>query len=148
MTASVANTPLVAETDEQIAACFPVLSELRPHLQEKEFVGLIRSMQSDGYRLAFIEEGSRCVAAAGYRIRTSLFMGRNMYVDDLVTTSASRSMGYGAQMMQWLRNEARRNDCAFLHLDSGTQRHRAHRFYLKQGLDISSFHFSQRLDGG
>ena len=140
------NTPLIAQTDDDISRCFAVLQELRPHLDESSFVSMVRGMAADGYQLAFIEEDGSLLAVAGYRIHTTLFMGRNMYVDDLVTNSNARSKGYGKALIDWLRNVARESGCTHLHLDSGTQRHRAHRFYLRQGMDIESFHFSEKLD--
>jgi GNAT superfamily N-acetyltransferase len=103
-------------------------------------------MQTEGYRLAYIEDNGVVVAVAGYHSHTSLFMGKNLYVDDLVTSSSSRSKGYGKALIDWLRHVAMDTDCTHLHLDSGTQRHRAHRFYLQQGMDIESFHFSEKLD--
>jgi len=140
------SNPLVAETDDDIARCFAVMSELRPHLDQASFVSLVRGMQAEGYQLAYIEDGDAVVAMAGYRSYTSLFMGKNLYVDDLVTSNSSRSKGYGKALIDWLRNVARDTDCTHLHLDSGTQRHRAHRFYLRQGMDIESFHFSEKLN--
>lgn len=140
------SEPKVAKSDAEVAACFPIIAELRPHLESATFVDLVRGMELEGYRLAYIENDDSVVAVAGYRITTSLFMGRNLYVDDLVTGSHSRSQGYGAEMLEWLRSIAVQSGCTHLHLDSGTQRHRAHRFYLRQGLDIASFHFSQKLD--
>ena len=140
------KSPVVAQTDEEISKCFSIISELRPHVDERSFVATVRGMEAEGFRLAFIEEGGIVVAAAGYRIRTTLFMGKNLYVDDLVTGSESRSKGYGEAMIDWLRDLALETDCTHLHLDSGTQRHRAHRFYLRQGMDIASFHFSEKLD--
>ncbi len=138
--------PEIASSDRDIARCFAVLSELRPHLQESTFVAMVRDMETQGYRLVFIEDGGAVVAVAGYRIFTSLVMGRNLYVDDLVTSDKARSKGYGKALMDWLRDFARESGCAYLHLDSGTQRHRAHRFYLREGMDIASFHFSEKLD--
>jgi GNAT superfamily N-acetyltransferase len=138
--------PVVAQTDAEISRCFPVLAELRPHLEATSFVAMVRDIEIQGYRLAFIEDKGDVVAVAGYRIFTSLFMGRNLYVDDLVTKSNSRSRGYGKILIDWLRDVARQSGCHYLHLDSGTQRHRAHRFYLRQGMDIASFHFSEKLD--
>ncbi len=122
------------------------MSELRPHVPKESFVKLIRMMEGEGYRLTYIRDDDAIVAVAGYRIHTTLFMGKNLYVDDLVTAQGARSKGYGKAMIDWLRDLALQEDCKFLHLDSGTQRHRAHRFYLRQGLDIASFHFSQKLD--
>jgi GNAT superfamily N-acetyltransferase len=102
-------------------------------------------MQKDGYRLAFIEDNNKVVAVAGYRIYTNLFMGKHLYVDDLVTSSKSRSQGYGAELVTWLKMEAKRENCSYFDLDSGTQRGDAHRFYFNQGLTIASYHFSEKL---
>ncbi len=85
------------------------------------------------------------VAAAGYRICRNLFMGKHLYVDDLVTAEVERSSGHGKRMIEWLRNKAVSSDCKFLHLDSGTHRGRAHKFYFQEGFTIASFHFSEEL---
>ena len=138
--------PQIANTDEEIEACFDVMSELRPHLKRSEFLNMVRHMQKEGFRLACIKDGGQVVAVAGYRIHTTLFMGKNLYVDDLVTSEVSRSNGHGAAMIDWLKDEARASGCRFIHLDSGTQRERAHRFYFAQGFSIASFHFSEKLD--
>jgi len=137
--------PRVAETDEEIKNCFAVMSELRPHLVETEFVGRVREMESEGFRLAYIEDNGEVVCVSGYRVSTNLAFGKNLYVDDLSTGEKHRSKGYGEQMLQWLRSVAKRQDCNILHLDSGTQRKRAHKFYLCQGLQISSFHFGEEI---
>ena len=139
--------PEHAKTDAEIAACYDVMAELRPHLERGKFEPLIRSMQEGGYRLACIRTGGRVVAVAGYRISTNLFMGHNLYVDDLVTAETERSKGYGRELLAWLRALAVENGCKGFHLDSGVQRKRAHEFYLREGLELSSYHFSVRLNG-
>ena len=138
--------PKIALTDDQISNCFEVMSELRPHLLREDFLSTIREMEQGGYRLLYLEDNSKVVAVAGYRINRNLFMGKHLYVDDLVTADAQRSKGYGEQLINWLRELAKKEGCAFLHLDSGTQRGRAHRFYFAQGFTIASFHFSEKLD--
>ena len=138
--------PYVVDTDDEINACFDVVSELRPHLSRSAFLPMVRHMQMEGYRLACIRDGEAVVAVAGYRVFTSLFMGKNLYVDDLVTSKEARSRGHGAALVDWLKAEARASGCRFIHLDSGTQRERAHRFYFAQGLSIASFHFSEKLE--
>ncbi len=85
------------------------------------------------------------VAVAGYRISTNLFYGRNLYVDDLVTAGSERSKGHGRTLLDWLKQLARDAGCDAFHLDSGVQRKRAHEFYLREGLELSSYHFSTRL---
>jgi GNAT superfamily N-acetyltransferase len=141
------TTPVHADTDAEIAGCYDVMAELRPHVERDKFVPLVRSMMADGFRLAFIRSEDRVVAVAGYRISTNLFMGHNLYVDDLVTAETERSKGYGKQLLGWLRGVALKSGCRGFHLDSGVQRKRAHEFYLREGLELSSYHFSVRLNG-
>ena len=134
-----------AITDQEIENCFDVMFELRTKLRKSDFLKTIRHMESEGYRLAFIEDDGKIVSVAGYRIYTNLFMGKHLYVDDLVTSDTARSKGYGEQMVNWLRNEARKEDCNFFHLDSGSHRGGAHRLYFRQGFTIASYHFSEEL---
>jgi GNAT superfamily N-acetyltransferase len=136
----------LAETDAEIAACFPVMVQLRPHLAADEFVPRVRRMQAEGYRLAYhSDQHGHIRSTAGFRIMDLLFSGLTLYVDDLVTDAAARSQGFGDRMIDWLVAHARASGCAELSLDSGTQRVDAHRFYLRKRMKISSFHFSLPL---
>src|SRR5947209_6646855 len=123
-----------AQTDSEIQACWPVMAQLRPHLPEDEFVGTVRRQFAEGYRLAFVEREQEVVAVAGFRLIHSLSSGRFCYVDDLVTDEESRSHGHGAELLQWLCQLARAEQCSRLELDSGVQRFAAHRFYLRHGM--------------
>jgi GNAT superfamily N-acetyltransferase len=131
----------IARTDEEIEACFPVMAELRPHLQRADFLKTIRDMEHHGYTLAFLSAGDRILAVAGYRIKRMLCCEPFLYVDDLVTTATERSRGYGTTFLAWLIEQAREEGCTQLHLDSGIQREDAHRFYKKNGLIVSGLHF-------
>jgi hypothetical protein len=44
-----------------------------------------------------------------------------------------------------MENHARQQGCQTFSLDSGTQRASAHKFYFRQGLAITSFHFAKKL---
>ncbi len=140
--------PIDAKTDAEIQKCFDVMAELRTHLKRDDFLDTVRHMESEGYRLAYIEDDQELVAVARYRIYTNLFFGKNLYVDDLVISASARSKGYGEQMINWLRDKARNAGCRSYHLDSGTARGQAHKFYFNQGFMISSYHFSEQLIDG
>jgi GNAT superfamily N-acetyltransferase len=132
----------IAETPEQIRRCFPVMRELRSHFDDPEkFVERVMRQQRDGYLLAYLEAGNEVRAVAGYRFLESLFSGKFLYVDDLVTRAADRSRGFGGRLFDWLVDEARQHSCDHLELDSGVQRFDAHRFYLVKRMNISSYHF-------
>lgn len=135
----------IAETDTNISACYPVMRELRPHLEEAEFLPLVRKLENAGYRLAFVQQPEGVVAVAGFWIRENLAWGRFLYVDDLVTLASHRSQGIGSRLLTWLREYAAQEDCRQLHLDSGAQRKDAHRFYDREGMSLFGYHFAENL---
>ena len=133
-------------TDEEIEATFPVVKQLRPHLNKESYLTTVRRMEnSDGYRLAAGVEEDRVCCVAGYRVSEFLAYGKVLYVDDLVTDEAARSRDFGGRMIGWLSEEARKEGCVQLHLDSGVQRHDAHRFYFRESMKISNYHFAKDL---
>lgn len=135
----------LAKTDKDIAACYAVMRELRPQVLESDFVARIRGQERGGYRLALVEDCGRIVAVAGFRIGENLARGRFLYVDDLVTSEKCRSRGYGAKLLSWLRERAIADGCRQMLLDSGIQREDAHRFYEREGMSKSGFHFVENL---
>jgi GNAT superfamily N-acetyltransferase len=131
----------LAQSDDEIARCFPVMLQLRPHLVEADFVSRVRRMQKEGFHLAFLDSAGAVRAVAGYRYHDKLHSGRNLYVDDLVTDSDDRSRGFGGKLLAWLTDEARAHGCVQLELDSGVQRFDAHRFYHRERMHVSAYHF-------
>jgi GNAT superfamily N-acetyltransferase len=136
----------LAETPETIARCYPVMQQLRPHLDADGFVARVEQQRLGGYQLAYLEDEGEIKSLAGFRILETLSWGRTLYVDDLITAETARSKGYGATLFRWLIDHARVNDCDQLHLDSGVQRFGAHRFYLNQGMAIVAHHFAMELE--
>jgi GNAT superfamily N-acetyltransferase len=132
--------------DPRLAAdLLPVLTELRPHLDEASFAAIYAEGHPQGLRFLAAYDGDRCVGVAGWRILALTFAVRKLYVDDLVTTSDGRSKGVGHALLAELETRARAAGCTVLDLDSGVQRHDAHRFYLRERMHISSHHFTKAL---
>ena len=138
-----------ATTDQSIEKCFNALKTLRPHLLKESFTDLIKGMQSRGYHLIFIEENGIAQAAAGYRFTEHLLWGKSIYIDDLTTLPEARGKGYATALHDFITVTARNNGCHQIHLDSGANpgRYDAHRLYLKNGFNITSFHFVKDLGG-
>ncbi|MFF9018361.1 GNAT family N-acetyltransferase [Streptomyces sp. NPDC014870] len=124
----------------------PVLRELRPHLTPQLFHEVQERGHAQGLRFtgAYADDGA-CVGAAGWRIVDNTSSIRKLYVDDLVTAAGARSTGVGHALLAHLEEHARVAGCRELNLDSGTQRTGAHRFYLRERLDIVAFHFTKEL---
>ncbi|MBI3777314.1 MAG: GNAT family N-acetyltransferase [Gammaproteobacteria bacterium] len=135
----------LAETEADIARCYPVMAELRPQLGAAEFATRVHKQQASGFQLAYLEESGEVRAVAGFRYLETLAWGKILYVDDLVAAQAQRSRGHGGKLFDWLVALAKQNDCDQFHLDSGVQRFGAHRFYLTRRMDIIAHHFALKL---
>jgi GNAT superfamily N-acetyltransferase len=132
------------------ALAFPAMRALRTHYEDEEaFVERVDDVQrAEGYRIVgAFEDEPHALAVAGFRVGHMLAWGRFLYVDDLSTLPEARRRGYGRELLDWLTDEARRQGCDQLHLDSGVteDRYDAHRLYLNSGLAITSHHFARRL---
>ena len=131
----------IAQTPDDVAKCWDAMAALRPHLVREEFVATVMEMFDTGYHLAFIEEDGRAVAAIGYRFLHFLLHGRHIYIDDLTTLPSARKKGYGRALLDHVFSIAAERGLAVVTLDSGPQRHDAHRLYLNSGFSIASLHF-------
>ena len=135
-----------ATTDDDILATREVMLQLRSSFPSQNYLLTVKRMiKTDGYRLVALREKDAVRAVAGYRYMEMLYCGKIMYVDDLNTDETNRSRGYGRTLLDWLKAEAKSNGCAQLHLDSGVQRERTHRFYFREGLTITAHHFCRPL---
>lgn len=131
--------------DLRWAGALPVLRELRPHLTVELLEQVLREGAPQGLRFTAVFEGERCVAVAGWRIIANTSAIRKLYIDDLATAASERSRGFGRMLLNALRERAIDAGCQTLDLDSGVQRFDAHRFYLRERMDIVAHHFSRRL---
>ena len=127
------------------ADVLPVLKELRPHLTAESFTEVYERGHPHGLRFTAAYVDGRCVAVAGWRIVATTATLLKLYVDDLVTTDETRSQGVGRELLSALFQKARAAGCHVLDLDSGVHRPDAHRFYMREGLTITSFHFARSL---
>lgn len=135
----------LAVGDARLDDVYPVLHELRLDLTREQMDARFAEGHPDGYRVVALFDDGECRAVGGYRIMTNFVRGRVLYIDDLVTSDAHRSRGYGKAINDYLRALARDAGCDHLALDSGTGRVDAHRFYFREGYVITSFHFGSTL---
>lgn len=134
----------LADSDQDYEACFDVMRELRPHLADvAAFAAQARRQAVQGYRLLVAWQDGQVKGLGGYRIQENLIYGRFLYVDDLVTVSECRRHGVGGKLIDALREEAQRQNCAHFVLDTALSNALGQRFYFRQGLLAKGMHFSQ-----
>jgi len=122
----------------------PVHLQLRPDLPV-DYAAKMRRVFAGGGRMSVAVVAAEVVGVGVYRIHENTSEGIKMYVDDLVTDQTHRSTGVGHALMEHLQGIARAAGCEQYTLDSGTHRQQAHKFYFREGMVISSFHFKKFL---
>lgn len=125
---------------------FPVLNELRTHLNKSTYLNFLHSMREEGYKLFALYDNEQVVAVTGIAIRTNFYYGKHIFVYDLVTQSSQRSKGYGEELLSYIHQFAIRNGCGIVSLESGLFRAEAHRFYeTKMGYEKFCYSFKKVL---
>ncbi|GAA0606732.1 hypothetical protein GCM10009001_24980 [Virgibacillus siamensis] len=108
------------ETKHEIAAAFPVVSQLRKHLDEDTYLDLVLDAKAnDSYRMFALYDGSRIVAVVGFKPMITLYYGRFVWVCDLVTDAARRSNGFGEKLLTYVHTWAREKNYESVALSSG-----------------------------
>ena len=129
----------------------PRLADAAPLLQDLDGIDLeaLRRTYEEGHaaglRLTSLYVAGDCVAVAAWRVMATLQWGRKLHVEDLVTCRETRSRGHGTLLLDELQRRGRAAGCSVMDLDSGVQRCRAHRFYTRNGFDITKHHFHRDL---
>ncbi len=143
---------VVAVTDDSgmvvnadvLAAAEPIHRQLRPQLPEG-YRNRMEEIFSGGAEMVVALLDAKVAGLAVFRILEKTFTGRELYCDDLVTDEAARSRGVGHALIAYMERVARERGCDYLALDSGTQRQQAHKFYFREQMPITAFHFSKKL---
>jgi GNAT superfamily N-acetyltransferase len=131
--------------DPRMPEALAVLVQLRPHLTLEDWRRIYTEGHPQGLRFTVVEAGGAVVAVAGWRLVACTTAGRRLYIDDLVTNDATRSAGHGKLLIAELEQRARNAGCSVLDLDSGVQRGAAHRFYFRERMTITAYHFTTAL---
>lgn len=121
--------------DDELAAAYPLMAELRPRVKAEDFIPQVRAQQREGFRLLAGSVGGRPVTLAGYRITITLVRGRHLFVDDLVTAASAQGKGYGTAMLRRLAEIARAEGIDRVYLDS---RDTARTFYEQVGFTMNT----------
>ena len=101
----------IAESDEEIARCLPVMHPLRTHLVEADFVPTIKRQPAGGYALAYLEKDGEVSWAIASSMWTTSSPPKRIAPTVTARPCSSGSVG-----------RAREEGCTYLEPDCGVQR--------------------------
>lgn len=118
------------QSQDEVLEAFPIMKQLRTHLDERTYLELVKEAQEkDQYKMFALIDGNEIVAVTGFKPMITLYYGRSVWVCDLVTDHNKRSNGYGGKLLTYVHQWAKENKYESVALSSGVQRTDAHRFY-------------------
>lgn len=136
----------VAKSRSELEKCFPVMKELRPHLDFENYISIYeQAHRSDGFEIVAIEEDNKILALMGYRILSDYVRGKHIYVDDLVSSESVRSKGLGAELLKYAEGVAKEMNCTTLRLCTGIENERGVNFYERNGWTKRAFAYTKKL---
>ena len=150
MTRGEVNVVAVTDRDGNVtdarllAAAERVHRQLRPHLRA-DYAGRMKEVFAGGAEMAVALVDGEVAGLTVFRILEKTHSGRDLYCDDLVTDEPRRSTGVGRALMAYMERVCGERGCDTFSLDSGTHRREAHKFYFREGMTISSFHFDKKI---
>jgi GNAT superfamily N-acetyltransferase len=124
-----------------LAASESVHRQLRPHLPP-DYVKRMKEVFASGAEMAVVVAAGKVAGITVFRVVERTFTGRELYCDDLVSDESLRSTGIGHALIEYMRAIVRARQCDAFTLDSGTQRQQAHKFYFREGMTVTAFHFT------
>jgi GNAT superfamily N-acetyltransferase len=126
-----------------LVAAERVHRQLRPHLAD--YASRMREVLAGGAEMAVAIDAGEVRGVTVFRVNERTHSGRELYCDDLVTDETRRSTGVGHALMQYMERLCRERKCDTFALDSGVQRRLAHKFYFREGMAVTSFHFTKTV---
>jgi len=105
-----------------------------------------RSLASATDLLVCMEDQHQIIGFASMLILNNFWQESKIaYVTTLIIDERYRGRGRGKQLLQYLLDEAGRNGCKKVELDSGFHREAAHKFYVSMGFEKRAYLFSRDL---
>ncbi|MFO0109869.1 MAG: GNAT family N-acetyltransferase [Alphaproteobacteria bacterium] len=128
----------------ELAQLYPLIHQLNPSMTRAVFTRRLKAMRPLGYRAVAVFSGTQIIAVSGFWVRTRFWSGREFDIDNFIVDSAHRKKGIGELLYAWLEAQAKKEKAELIVLDSYVTSHWAHRFYLRQGFEITGYHLTKK----
>jgi|ERR1051326_818513 GNAT superfamily N-acetyltransferase len=130
---------------EEMLLQLPLINQLSPDIKQKDYERMLDEMLSHGYRMVGIFDGEKCIGISGFWIGTKFYSDKYLEPDNVVIDKNYRSKGIGKLLLDWLTEEAKRNNCKTIMLDAYLENIQGHKFYWREGFVARGFHFLKKL---
>lgn len=133
-------------TVEEILPTLPLINQMYPDITPKEYeIATTEMVNNNHYKMVAVYDESKLIAVAGYWILRMFYCGKYLQISNLVVDENYRSSGIGAQILDYLANYAKDQDCDHCVLDSYIDNTKSHKFFKRQGFYVRGLHFLKKI---
>jgi GNAT superfamily N-acetyltransferase len=129
----------------ELTTILPLVKTLNPLLSESTLEQRLQQMIEQGYACVGAYHQNELVAICGLWITTRFYCGKQIEPDNVIVAESYRGQGLGQQLMDWVYEYGRSQDCDVCELNAYVVNSAAHRFYFQQGFKILGYHFQKTL---
>jgi GNAT superfamily N-acetyltransferase len=134
------------EKIEELLETYPLVRLLKPELGYDAFCHIQTEAFKEGYQcVGAFTRSNELLGMCGYWIRHRFCSMKVMHVDSIVAADHMQGKGIGSVIMDWVIEEARKQGCDHMALDTYIERKEAHSFYLKHHFGVQGLHFMRKL---
>ncbi len=130
---------------EEMLPNLELIRQLSPQLEAAGYRAMLADMIPHNYFQVGAYADGECIAVSGYWIATKLYSGKYLEIDNFVVDKAFRGKAVGKQLLDWMLQEARDNNCNMAMLDAYVENFKAHHFYYREGFIARGFHYLKQL---
>ncbi len=130
----------------QWEAVLPILKEIYPNWEESILWERWNAMfsYSNYYCWGYFQENT-ILGICGAWIMERLYCGKQLEIDNFIISEKMRSQGIGLQLIEYIEEYSKENNCQTIELNSYVTASKAHKFYFRNGYRILGYHFERGL---
>lgn len=91
------------------------------------------------------DDKNTLVACAGLWQLAKFYIGKHLEVDNVAVLAEYQSYGLGTELMNWVENYAKQENCIAVELNAYVGNEKAHKFYFNRNYKIMGFHFRKNV---
>lgn len=131
--------------EDKIAEIIPFLQLLDDSIAVPVLESRLREMFSNRFNCLGVFHEDKLIGICGVWVLYKYYIGKHLELDDVIISADYRNKGVGKQMMQFIENYAKENDCMGYELNCYAHNAPGVKFWANQNMIIKGYHFQKKF---
>lgn len=132
--------------EDELEQILPLLQSINTEVPLSELENRLQNMKQYGYQCLGVYYDNKLIGISGLWLLYKHYIGKHIEPDNVVILPEYRNKGIGEQLMTWIYNYAKEQNCTTVELNAYVENEGAHKFWKNQGFKIVGYHFQKKLN--